>query len=234
MIQEIHSHDAVIGRLKRMKKVLAKRTEQKEAYPFKKDFLEKARESTGVGTSVRQESIKAKVHWFAISELSRADLAMELDKAFKIPHMQTILNDSRGIDYAIDTVQATSLGFNGIDFDTEYQQMMREALADGEQNNNLDFSVSGSHPKVIRGSAQWKLLESSETKRTTEGTFTSTKIWRQSDDYLPGEKWDQLQKFEKLPDTKIDSDEIGFMGEASRVLSALLAPDPVFYAPEAV
>jgi hypothetical protein len=234
MLQEFQIHNAVIGRLRRMKQELAKRTEQKEANPFRKTFLEKARESAGGAMSIRQESIKAKVHWFAISELSREDLAMELDKAFKIPQMQTILNDNRGIDYAVDTVQATSLGFNGIDFDTEYQQMMREASAKGVQTNDLDFSVSGSHPKLITGSAEWKLLECSETKRTTEGAFTPTKMWQQSEDYLPGEKWDPSLKFEKLPHTMVESHESGFVGEASRVLSAMLAPEAVFFAPEAV
>lgn len=82
-------------------------------------------------------------------------------------------------------------------------------------------------------------IESISTIETSmdESDFAATKLWAQSSDYLPGEKWDpDMQSFEPIPAPRVEEEhEASFMGDASRMIGMLLAKaDPALFAADAL
>ena len=86
-------------------------------------------------------------------------------------------------------------------------------------------------------------IESISTIETTldESDFAATKLWAQSSDYMPGEKWDpNMESFEPIPaphvDHRVEEEESsGIMCDASRMIGMLLAKaDPALFAADAL
>lgn len=83
-----------------------------------------------------------------------------------------------------------------------------------------------------------KVCQEIEKPKAKEG-FAATKLWAQSNDYMPGEQWDpEVQSFEPIPDMKVDDStkaKEGIIDDASRMIGMLLAKaDPSMLAVDAV
>ncbi len=86
-------------------------------------------------------------------------------------------------------------------------------------------------------------IESISTIETTldETDFAATKLWAQSSDYMPGEKWDpDMESFEPIPTPRVEhrveeEEPSGIICDASRMIGMLLAKaDPALFAADAL
>lgn len=294
ILDEFHNHDVVIKRLKRIKEDRTKVEQTRLNDPFKKTFMEKTRDELGVGIEGgRQHWIRAKLHWFATSDLRREEITEEINKSFKLSrNMAMTTNDMQGIDYAVEVLDPSYKYTKTGEYSDEYLSLLKDKETrdrmklSGEyqkieyqrieqHNNDLDFSVSGSHPVIRIEETQ----EASEIKRigmdnrskvnpemkksTTElflsvhnyvqeknsgeiekpaaaaADFAATKLWAQSEEYMPGEKWDPQESFAAIPEPRLENpkrdEQAGFMDDASRMIGMLLAKaDPAMFAAEAI
>lgn len=240
VIDEITSHKAVMKRLKAMHENLA-RKEKQERDPFQKTFLEKVREFLGFGPETRQHWIRAKLHWYGQSDWRRNELESVLEKHRNLGSMQTIINDSRGYDYSVDTLDVLRLESDKYKMTDEYMSLLRHA-DNKDAVNDMDFSV-GSEKDEDTALLSTEIHESRAIscddnkcnagkpmkKTTTElflsvqnfvlekekgaaqtgadaQSFAGTNLWAQSDDYLPGEKWEPDNNFAPLPESALKFD----------------------------
>jgi hypothetical protein len=156
-------------RLQRMKKSVAQREKRQESDPFKKTFLEKIRElSSG---DCHQNSIRARLHWFAGSDWRREELEQAIDKKVKLgANMQTIINDGHGIDYAVGALDPTAPGYDydSLDYNEEYLQLVREADARSKTISKTSPQAGPEQLLETTGSEMKALESDAKVKSTTE------------------------------------------------------------------
>lgn len=269
VIDEIKSHDSSLKRLKQMREERQRRSDGRD--PFRKTFLEKIREVLSCGMDGRQHWIRARLRWWSGEDWRKNEIQQEIDKQVKLSSMQTIINDNRGVDYTVEILDPSSLGYDAVHNTDEYLNLLRESGQDISSNfNNLDFSVGdaealllpgessqdgqakrlsannikGSHKKSTTElflSVQNFVLEKEKSKQTAEQeqanemniasdsgkeNFAATKLWEQSEEYLPGEKWDPSElSFEPMSVPKLEDTprEAVSISESDEIFGLLVA-----------
>lgn len=266
VFEEFQSQDVVMKRLKKMKEGRKEREKHKD--PFKKTILERIREFVGGAfDNNKQHQIRARMHWFAGSELMQSEKIAEIEKAHKISSMHkrsrnyTVELDVSSIAYETDS------GYASGNYTEEYLSLLKE-------NAELKkiVSTTGSHAPVSFIAADQQVpaayltdskmnapMSKEQQKTTTElflsasrfapgkaeintfadeakgdskavveaKDFTSTKMWKASDEFLPGEKWDPTEMYFEPP-SKVSAVERvgeGLIDEAAKVLGSLLTPN---------
>lgn len=264
VFEEFHSQDVVLKRLKKMKEGRKEREKAKD--PFRKTILERIREFVGGAfDNNKQHQIRARLHWFAGSELLQNERVAEIEKAHKISTMRKTKSyvaeiDNTSISYETDSGYATG------NYTEEYLSLMKE-------NAQLKQMVSntGAHAPVafiaadqeapISRLTDSKLNEpmtKAQLKTTTElflsasrfapgkaeintfgeekieekaavdtVPFTSTKMWKASEESNPGEKWDPSAMNFEPPSKPTHAEKVGegLMDEAAKVLGSLLTAE---------
>jgi hypothetical protein len=221
---ELQSQGVVIKRLQKMQEERRKKETQRHNNPLKKNFLDKTRELLGCGAENRQHAIRAKLRWFADLEDRKEEFLQMVDKQFKLSSPQSYSYGNHQMEFAVNN--SINTNFASVDYNEEYRQMLREAGVNPERND-MDFSVSGSHTKLISVTdscnADGEACDSQEiqVKKFDAKLFSSTGLWTQSDDYL-GEEWDPEESFKQLPHTMLDAEQVEHADELSATMSMLL------------
>lgn len=264
VLGEFHSQDVVLKRLKKMKE--GRKEREKARDPFKKTILERIREFVGGAfENNKQHQIRARLHWFAGSELLQSERVAEIEKAHKLSTMRKTKGyvaeiDNTSINYETDAGYATG------NYTEEYLSLMKE-------NAQLKQMVSttGAHAPVafIHADQQAPIayltddklnqpMTKAQLKTTTElflsasrfapgkaeintfgeekveekasidaVPFTSTKMWKASEESNPGEKWDPAAIDFEPPTKQIHAEKVGegLIDEAAKVLGSLLTSD---------
>ena len=253
-IEEFHSHDVVLKRLKRMKEDHKEREKAKD--PFKKTILERIREALGSAFETRNHQIRAKLHWFATSDWRRVEIEQEMIKQHNLSSMSRIIQDNRGINYHTESLDVGSIAYDSgnSNYSDEYLSLLRE-------NAELKKQVTAEQPKpILYSPGALDSIQSPSAQKITSEQFLSvsrfapgkreatsfaaevddsvpadseaaesffqTKAWTEESE-TPTEKWDPQINFSPVPVSKhanMDKVGEGLMDEAAKMLGALLHP----------
>ena len=266
VFEEFQSQDVVMKRLKKMKE--GRKMREKTKDPFRKTILEKIREFVGSAfENNKSHQIRARMHWFAGSEMVQNDRVMELEKAHKISSMQK----SRGYGESLDSpiTYETDSGYTSGTYTEEYMSLLKENaelknkvtaerqmplayiaadqqvpiayLTDSKMNEpmtkaqlktttELFLSASRFAPgkaEINTFAAEEIVAEAIAEKSSVDAEpFTSTKMWKASNEFLPGEKWDpSIINFEPNKQVSVEKAGEGIIDEAAKVLGSLLTPE---------
>lgn len=125
--------------------------------------------------------------------------------------VQDISSDFNNMDFSINESEAINLT-DGTTPVPELKRLSATEIKDSHKKSTTELFLSVHNYVLEKEEAKQTTeleLEKKMKQETTSEKFAGTKLWEQSEDYLPGEKWDPSElSFEPLSTPRIDDSQI--------------------------